>query len=81
MSDCEFVDCGSLSISYDATGKASVSLTVMRCDSNEINYTSYNSGNIWGGVRFDLIIMSASQKPIVGSSWHEWGLSMEGVGN
>ncbi len=81
MSNCEFIDCGSLSISYDATGKASVSLTVLRCDANEIDYSSYNSGNTWGGVRFSLITTAASQKPITGSSWHEWGLSMEGVGN
>lgn len=79
MSNCEFVDCSSLSISYDATGKASVSLTVLRCDASEINYRAYNSSS-WGGVRFKLITMAASQKPIMGSSWHEWALSMEGIG-
>ena len=81
MSNCEFIDCSSLSINYDATGKATVSLTVLRCDNNEISYSNYNSSNVWGGVSFNLIIMSASQKPIMGSTWHEWGLGMEGIGN
>ncbi len=80
MSSCEFIDCSSLSVSYDATGKASVSLTVLRCDSNEINYSQYIN-NRWGGVDFDLVLMNASQKPIIGSTWYEWGLQMEGVGN
>ncbi len=74
----EFAECSSLSISYDATGKVSASLNVLRDDSNEINYDSYTDSR-WGNENFDLIIMAASQRPIIGGPWHEWGLSMEGV--
>ncbi len=76
----EFIDCGSLSISYDATGKASVSLTVVKDSSNPLRYTYTNRR--WGGVQFDLLVMNSSQKPIIGSrGWYEWGVSMEGIGN
>jgi hypothetical protein len=76
----EFIDCSSLSISYDATGKATVSLTVVRDDRNQI--TSTYTNRTWGGVRFDCVIMSSSQRPMIGSGgWSEWSLQMEGVGN
>jgi len=76
----EFIDCGSLSISYDATGKASVSLTVVRDDPRPLQKI-YNRRS-WGRVNFDLIIMAASQSPIIGSGgWNQWSLQMEGVGN
>lgn len=75
----EFIDCGSLSISYDATGKASVALTVVRDDRLPLQ-GSY-SNRRWGGVQFDLIVMSANQSPIIGSGgWNQWALQMEGVG-
>jgi len=75
----EFIECGSLSISYDATGKAIVGLTVIRDDTDTITDT-YNNRS-WGGVQFDLITMTASQKPIIGSGgWTSWALQLEGVG-
>lgn len=74
----EFIDCGSLSISYDATGKASVSFTVVKDTSGEL-IREYDV-NYWGGQKFDCILTNVSQKPIVGSrTWYEWGLQMEGV--
>jgi len=76
----EFIDCGSLSISFDATGKASVSMTVLRDDSESIDFDSYNNGT-WGGTHFDLVTLAASQKPIVGGGWYEWNVQLEGVGN
>ncbi len=74
----EFAECSSLSLTYDATGKVSVSLGVLRDDGGEINYSGYTSP-FWGGESFNLVIMSASQRPIIGGTWHEWSLSMEGV--
>jgi hypothetical protein len=49
IEEIEFIDCGSLSINYDETGKATISLSVVRNDSNalEKNYTNrrYNLGS------------------------------------
>lgn len=74
----EFIDCGSLSISFDATGKASVSLTVLRNDNNMYNAANYTN-RTWGQTRFDLITMSASAEALVGSAWTQWAIQMEGV--
>lgn len=75
----EFIDCGSLSISYDATGKASVSFTVVRNDRNPVQGTYTNKR--WGGVTFDCIMMSASQNALIGTGgWSEWSMQMEGIG-
>jgi hypothetical protein len=76
----EFIECPSLSISYDATGKASVSLVVIKDDMGDLDGT-YNS-EIWGGVTFTLGVMAASQQAIMGSGgWAQWSLQMEGVGD
>jgi hypothetical protein len=75
----EFIDCGSLSISYDATGKASISLTVVRDDPGVLRNTYTN--RVWGHVLFSTIIMNETQSPIIGSGgWNQWSIQMEGVG-
>jgi hypothetical protein len=76
----EFADCGSLSISFDATGKATVSLVVLRNDNNIVNISRYTN-RTWGYTSFDLIAMSMSPSPIVGTTWKQWSLNMEGIGN
>ncbi len=76
----EFIDCASLSINYDVTGKVSMGMTVLKDSSAEIGYSSYTSSS-FGSVAFTLIITSAFQKPIIGGSWFEWGLQLEGVAN
>jgi len=76
----EFIECPSLSISYDATGKASVSLAVIKDDMSDLSGT-YNN-ETWGGVRFTVGVMGATQQAIMGSGgWAQWSLQMEGVGN
>lgn len=76
----EFIECSSLSISYDATGKASISLTVVKDDMNGLQDT-YTDGS-WGEVRFTVGVMSANQQAIMGSGgWAQWSLQLEGVGN
>lgn len=75
----EFIDCGSLSISFDATGKASVSLTILRNDNLMYDVDNYTN-RTWGQTLFDLITMSASAESLVGSDWTQWSVQMEGVG-
>jgi hypothetical protein len=75
----EFIDCGSLSISFDATGKASVSLTILRNDNLMYKVENYTN-RTWGQTLFDLITMSASAESLVGGDWTQWSVQMEGVG-
>lgn len=74
----QFVDCSSLSVSFDATGKASVSIQVLRSDDRNIMGDYANM--TWGGTRFELVVMNASPSPMLGTTWHTWSLQMEGVG-
>jgi hypothetical protein len=75
----EFIDCGSLSISYDAEGVASVNLTVVRDDDLSLQ-RSYTYRR-WAGIQFDLGLMRAQQQPIIGSGgWNQWSLQLQGVG-
>jgi len=76
----EFIDCASLSINYDVTGKVTMGMTVLKDSSGDINYSSYTSSS-FGAVAFTLILTSAFQKPIIGGPWFEWGLQLEGVAN
>lgn len=74
----EFIECPSLSVSFDATGKASVSLSIIK-DSPGVNIGDYTDLVI-GGKNFDLVVMSAAQQPLIGSEgWFQWSLQMEGV--
>jgi hypothetical protein len=74
----EFIDCPSLSVNYDVTGKVTASITIIKDDPGEITWNNYKDPT-WGGQSFDFIIMGATQSPIVGSnSWYEWSLQMEG---
>ncbi len=78
--EIEFIECSSLSISYDATGKVTVSMGVIRNDSSALKNT-YTSRS-WGSRNFDTILMSASQQPMIGSGgWNQWSLQLEGVAN
>lgn len=75
----EFIDCGSLSITYDATGKASISYVVL----SDLPFLTNNyTHRKWGGINFNCVMMNVVQRPIIGSrNWFEWSLQMEGVGN
>jgi len=81
----EFIDCGTVSIQYDITGKAAISFVVVTDSSSGLTggYTSLN----FGGINFIGSIMSAVQKPIIGSgdgsgaAWFEWQMTLQGVGN
>jgi len=75
----EFIDCSTISIQYDATGRASVSFTVVKNDDSTLrDYSSL----FFGGVNFTGVIMSAVQRPILGGGgWVEWQMQLQGVGN
>jgi len=76
----EFIDCSTISIQYDATGKASLSFTVARSDTGSLKrvYTTITFGN----VTFQGVLMSANMKPVLGGEgWTEWQMQIQGVGN
>jgi hypothetical protein len=80
IEEIEFIECSSLSINYDATGKVTISLGVLKNRPSDLRYTYTNRS--WGGVSFDMIMMSAAQQAMIGSDgWYNWSLQMEGVGN
>jgi hypothetical protein len=75
----EFIECASLSIQYDATGKVSVSFSVIRDDNSEV--TGYKNFS-FGGVNFDGVIMRKEQQYLRGSGkWYQWQMQWQGVGN
>lgn len=79
IENVEFIDCGSVSIQYDATGQVSVSFVVV---TNNYSLTKVYTSLEFGGVRFIGSLMSAVQKPIMGSGgWYEWQMQIQGVGN
>lgn len=76
----EFIDCGSLSIQYDATGIASLSFVVIKNNMDDLDgtYTILTAG----GVDFEGVIMSKIQTPLLGSGgWCQWQIQIRGVGN
>lgn len=76
----EFIDCSTISIQYEATGKATVSFTVLRSDTEALKnlYTRVTFGN----VTFIGVLMNANKKVIPGGEgWTEWQLQIQGVGN
>ena len=73
MAEIEFIECGSLSISYDVLGLASVSFTVVTNeDFLNQEYTTLTVGDLI----FTGYITGVSAKPILGTSWFEWGMSL-----
>jgi len=80
----EFIDCGTVSIQYDTTGRATISFVVVT--DNDILSGRYTSLS-FGGINFTGAIMGAVQRPIIGSgdgegtAWFEWQMTLQGVGN
>jgi len=77
----EFLECGGLSISYDARGVATINATVAKSRSGDLT-GSYETWPDLGGVFFTGNVMTASQAPIIGSGgWFQWSITWQGVGN
>jgi hypothetical protein len=90
MDNIEFIDCSSISIQYDATGLATLSFVVLR--NNTTPMTSLDlekySSVCFGFVKFIGVLMSVTQKPIIGSfneftneMWVEWQFNLRATGN
>lgn len=63
-----FIDCGSLSISYDIMGIATVSYTVVHDYPGFVTYDSISAG----GQYFRGYVINASVNPIIGTDgWYE----------
>ena len=74
----EFVECGGWSVSYDATGKATISATIIT-DSNSIS-GDYNNWSI-GCRYFKGSVMTLKGSPLIGSGgWTQWSISWQGIG-
>jgi hypothetical protein len=74
----EFVECGGWSVTYDATGKATISATIVT-NSNTIK-GQYNNWSV-GCRQFKGSLMSLRGTPIMGSEgWIQWSLSWQGIG-
>ena len=69
----EFIECSSLSISYDILGLATVSFTVVTdSDSLAEDYTTINVGDL----TFTGYITGATKRPILSTDWWEWGMTL-----
>jgi hypothetical protein len=74
----EFIDCSSLSINYDVTGKVTASFTVVKDSSGPPNWDTYKNPT-WGQESFDFVIMGATRKYVMGSNgWFDWSIQAEG---
>lgn len=75
----EFIDCASLSISYDILGQATLGFTVIAAQAQPINPQVYTSLT-FGGVNFTGYISSLSVRRIAGTIVYEHLYSVSGVG-
>ena len=74
----EFVECGTLSISYDATGKATINYTKIR---DNAGIPSAPNNLSFGGRTFKGNTMSIAPNPLIGSGgWFQWQISWQGIG-
>ncbi len=77
MAEVEFIDCSTISIQYDAMGRATISFVIVKNDTRLLS-KSYSSLS-FGGVSFEeCLVMSAVQRPIIGSGgWVEWQMQLQ----
>jgi len=75
----EFIDCGSLSVSYNVNGVASISFAIVKNSSESVLVSSYSDPS-YGGVLFDGVVVRATQQPIIGSGgWNQWQIQVDAV--
>ena len=75
----EFIDCKSLSISYDELGAATLGFTVVAALSEPVD-TSIYTDLTFGGIRFTGHISDLSVRRIAGTLVYEHRYSVSGVG-
>jgi hypothetical protein len=74
MADIQFIECTSLSIAYDVFGIATVSFVVV-ANGNDVDLTNYQTLTI-GGANYSGYITSVVVKPITGTLWYEYSVSL-----
>jgi hypothetical protein len=78
LEDFEFIDCGSLSITYNIRGDATLSFTVVsNKEEPEGNYTDLT----FGGVRFTGYITNLVSRLIENTEAYDHSFQMVAVGN
>lgn len=77
IEDVEFIDCSTISIQYDATGRATISFVIVKNDLRVLS-KSYSSLSFGGISFYECLVMSAIQRPIIGSGgWCEWQMQLQ----
>ena len=76
----QFIECSSLSISYDVLGIATVSFTVV-ANHNEVDLSGYTEISPTatisvGDITFTGYLTSVQVKPITGTTWYEYSVSL-----
>jgi hypothetical protein len=66
-----FIDCTSLSISYDIMGIATISYVVVSDTSSMKAYPDSGNTLSWGGQTFEGYIAAISMQQIPNTSWYE----------
>lgn len=79
LSFTEFIDCASLSISYDILGVATLGFTVVASQAQPINPSVYTNLT-FGGINFTGLISSLTVRRIPGTIVYEHQYSVTGVG-
>ena len=75
----EFIDCDTISISYDILGIANVSFTVISISATPINPSQYTQLT-FGGITFTGFISNLEIRRIEGSSVYQHSYTISGVG-
>lgn len=75
----EFIDCTTVSVSYDVLGVATVGFTVVAAQAQPINPQVYTDLT-FGGVNFTGYISSLTVRKIPGTVVYEHQYSLSGVG-
>jgi hypothetical protein len=75
----EFIDCSTISISYDIEGKATIGFTVVAAQAQPINPQAYTDLE-FGGINFTGIITGLTVRKIPGTIVYEHQYSISGVG-
>jgi hypothetical protein len=75
----EFIDCTTISISYDIEGKATLGFTVVASEAQPINTQVYTDLT-FGGINFTGFITGLTVRKIPGTIVYEHQYSISGVG-
>ena len=75
----EFIDCTTISISYDILGRATISFTVIAANSAPLDAQAYTNVT-FGGINFTGFITSLTVRRLSGTIVYEHQYSISGIG-